>query len=267
MMIKLILFTVLFAKILFLVGCTDIDNQNIQSDFQLEDEVLEDFMVYKEPFDKEVHLNEKVKTERKIFAKNLLNELKNNDKNFEKVYETYKDMDVYYQTFENSDLSKLSEDIELTEESLDSIDDFTIHDSLVEWDNNNWHIIKFLEQEEWEYNFETLKVDHWPSWVPIRVSDSWESFNSSYIERASIDRSAAGEKVVLLDFNNEWEEIFCNITEENLGNEIAVFLGWEKIQSVTIREPICGGRAQIVPESYGESIEILVEKINHLVSR
>lgn len=71
-----------------------------------------------------------------------------------------------------------------------------------------------------------------------------------YLESAQLDfqNSQGGvptQPIVLLNFNNEGADLFEQITADNVGEQLAIFLDGEMISSPRINEPIGGGTAVI----------------------
>lgn len=73
-----------------------------------------------------------------------------------------------------------------------------------------------------------------------------------YLERATLEFAGGGtqgpglsEPVVSLEFNNEGSDIFAELTRDNLGKTIAIFLDGELISAPVVQAVITGGQAQI----------------------
>ncbi|RME30455.1 protein translocase subunit SecD [Candidatus Parcubacteria bacterium] len=70
-----------------------------------------------------------------------------------------------------------------------------------------------------------------------------------FLEQAQLGFSGGNagpsEPVIFLTFNSEGAELFYEITKNNVGRQLAVFLDGELITDPIIREPIAGGKAQI----------------------
>jgi len=73
-----------------------------------------------------------------------------------------------------------------------------------------------------------------------------------YLTRARLEFSGmqqgqgfANEPLVMVDFNSEGKELFANLTHENVGTELAIFLDGDLKSHPVIREPITGGTAVI----------------------
>jgi len=76
-----------------------------------------------------------------------------------------------------------------------------------------------------------------------------------------------GEPYVLLDFNKEGKELFAEITRENIGEPVAIFLDRNlgnilPITEPIVREEISGGTAQISGNFTAEEAKLLVGRLN-----
>lgn len=72
----------------------------------------------------------------------------------------------------------------------------------------------------------------------------------------------AGAPVVVLNFDEEGGELFKNITAENVGRQLAIFLDGEVISSPVIQEAIPGGTATITGQFTPNEGKALVENLN-----
>jgi preprotein translocase subunit SecD len=83
------------------------------------------------------------------------------------------------------------------------------------------------------------------------------------LERATLGfDSVTSEAQVLLDFNKEGKELFAEITRENVGRTLAIYLDGAPISMPVIREEISGGQAQISGNFTPESAKQLVGRLN-----
>lgn len=71
-----------------------------------------------------------------------------------------------------------------------------------------------------------------------------------------------GEPVVLIDWNEEGTELFAEITTENVGESLAIFLDGQLLSSPVIQTPITGGTAQISGNFTPEEARELVRDLN-----
>ncbi len=91
-----------------------------------------------------------------------------------------------------------------------------------------------------------------------------------YLKKARLELSGmqggpgiSNEPIVMVDFNEEGKELFANITRENVGRQLAIFLdGGEPKSDPVIREPILGGTAVISGNFTAEEARELVRNLN-----
>ena len=84
-----------------------------------------------------------------------------------------------------------------------------------------------------------------PQWVPAIDQKSNEVLNGAYFAYAAPGVSQFGKPVVTINFNDKWKEMFCNLSKQQVGKQMAIFVGGELQTNPVINEPICGGSAQI----------------------
>lgn len=68
--------------------------------------------------------------------------------------------------------------------------------------------------------------------------------------------------VIVLHFNDEGAELFENITTNNVGKSLAIFLDGESLSEPTIREPISGGDATITGSFTATEARDMVRDLN-----
>lgn len=93
------------------------------------------------------------------------------------------------------------------------------------------------------YTLEDVFVKDTVSWVPATVNG--EVLDGAYFQMASVGSSQLGQPVVLIQLNDEGKQLFCDITAENIGTQMAIFVGGQLVTAPTIQDKICGGTAQI----------------------
>jgi protein-export membrane protein SecD len=91
--------------------------------------------------------------------------------------------------------------------------------------------------------------------------------NGSLLERSILQfgngqQYAVNEPVVLANFNDEGEELFEQITRDNVGGTLAIFLDGAPISLPRINEPITGGTAVISGGFTAEEAKQLVDDLN-----
>ncbi len=84
-----------------------------------------------------------------------------------------------------------------------------------------------------------------------------------YLERATVGfDSLTNEPRILLDFNKVGEKLFADITKENIGKTLAIYLDGAPISLPVIREEIRGGRAEISGTFTIPEVKQLVGRLN-----
>lgn len=89
-----------------------------------------------------------------------------------------------------------------------------------------------------------------------------------YLDRATLEfDQTTREPIVSLSFNEEGADIFAQLTKENIGKTIAIFLdrnlgNLEPISAPVVREEITGGKAQITGQFTPEEAKELVGRLN-----
>lgn len=111
------------------------------------------------------------------------------------------------------------------------------------------------------YTLEEVFVQDKLSWINAQ-SDNGQILNGANFKYASIGTSQLWEPVVIINFDDTGKEIFCNITTNNIGKEMAIFIGWTMITSPVIQSKICDGSAQIDGWFTAESAKELTSQLN-----
>jgi preprotein translocase subunit SecD len=89
-----------------------------------------------------------------------------------------------------------------------------------------------------------------------------------YLKRARLEFSGTqaggfvNEPLVMVDFNDEGKEMFGNITRDNVGKQLAIFLDGRLISEPVINEEIRGGTAVISGGFQAEEARELVRNLN-----
>ncbi len=116
--------------------------------------------------------------------------------------------------------------------------------------NEKWEEIeKHLGKERGEIEIEDLlmlgeEVEDWG----IVLEESFEKtdLTGEHLESAGVSlHPVSREPVITLEFTSEGAELFAEITERNVGKNLATFLDDEILQVAVVQEEITGGQAQI----------------------
>ncbi len=87
--------------------------------------------------------------------------------------------------------------------------------------------------------------------------------NGKYLKSAQLSfNSSTGEPIVNLNFNDEGAKMFEQITRDNVGKTVAIYLDGEVISAPVVREAITGGQAQISGNFTPEEGKKLVGRLN-----
>lgn len=95
------------------------------------------------------------------------------------------------------------------------------------------------------YTFEDLFISKTLSWMPAKDPIKGHVLNGAFFKYASVTQSQTGQPVVSIQFDDQGKDIFCNITERYVGEQMAIFVWGKMMTNPSIREKICGGSAQI----------------------
>jgi preprotein translocase subunit SecD len=114
---------------------------------------------------------------------------------------------------------------------------------------------KILEEQK-NNNPEYLLVD--PYFVP-----SEPQLTGRYLKSAKLDFDPnTYEPVVSLEFNEEGAKIFSQLTQENIGKVLAIYLDGQPISLPVVQEQINEGKAQITGKFTADEAKKLVESLN-----
>ena len=84
-----------------------------------------------------------------------------------------------------------------------------------------------------------------------------------YLKKAILDfNQTTFEPIISLEFNEEGGKIFAQLTKDNVGKSIAIFLDGQPISVPNVREEITGGKAQITGQFTPKEAKLLVQRLN-----
>lgn len=126
------------------------------------------------------------------------------------------------------------------------------------------------EQDRLIEEFEALLPQIESGEIPLTsVEDPYfvrTELTGRYLKRAVLDFSQTGgfstEPVVSLEFDKEGADLFEQITAENVGKVVAIYLDGAPISTPVVREAISGGQAVISGSFSPEEAKILVGRLN-----
>jgi len=105
--------------------------------------------------------------------------------------------------------------------------------------------------------------------LPIGTEDAFidTGLTGRYLESAKLEFSGStshvtNEPIVVINFNSEGSELFAQITRDNIGEIVAIFLDGDIISSPVVRQEITGGTAQISGGFTPEEARDLARNLN-----
>ncbi len=110
------------------------------------------------------------------------------------------------------------------------------------------------------YTIEDVFVQDRELWVP--ATRGQEVLNGAYFKFANTSTSEMGEPVVVINLDEKGKELFCTISEENIGKPMAIFVWGNMLTAPTIQTKICGGTAEINGGFTMESAKALSNALN-----
>lgn len=118
-------------------------------------------------------------------------------------------------------------------------------------------------QDEIELNTESLSED---GQVQVEMDDLFipTGLTGSFVERAQVQfDQVTGQAVVVIDFNQEGRQLFSDLTTENVGEVLAIFLDGEPISLPVIETAITDGTAVISGNFEPEEARELARDLNY----
>lgn len=111
------------------------------------------------------------------------------------------------------------------------------------------------------YDIESVFVQDRETWK-IAKSKNGDILNGAYFKYANTSQDQVWKPVVAINFDDKGTTIFCDITSDNIGNQMAIFVWWDMLTSPVIRSKICGWTAQIDGGFTMDSAKELVDALN-----
>jgi len=122
--------------------------------------------------------------------------------------------------------------------------------------------IEFFMKEKTLYTIEDVFVYNKEVWVPAVDSVTNQLLNGAYFKFASIWSTSLWAPAVNILFNDQWKEIFCNLTKENIWEQMAIFVWGDLKTQPVIRSQICDGNAIIEWNFSPEEAKALIDDLN-----
>lgn len=95
------------------------------------------------------------------------------------------------------------------------------------------------------YNIEDVLVANSPKWIAATDPQTWKILNWAFFKYSWVTQDQVWRPAVQINFNEEWQLIFCNLTKKYIWKRMAIFVWWELVTSPTIQDEICGWQAII----------------------
>ena len=134
-------------------------------------------------------------------------------------------------------------------EKFDGFSFFRVNNST--WDTNTGTL----------YSMEAVFVNNTLDWEQA-VSSKGDILNGAYFELATPWNDQLWSSIVSIQFNDKWKDVFCDISTENIWNNMAIFIWGHMVTNATIQDRICGGAAQISWNYTPESAKELADELN-----
>ena len=127
-----------------------------------------------------------------------------------------------------------------------------------------YHIIKAEEVTEPRTEMTEQKSFRFQALFYSTVPDGWKStgLTGEHFVRADVVADQFNNALVSIKFNDEGRKLFGELTENNVGKPMAIFVGGELISAPNVNEKILGGEAQITGNFTYEEASKLARDLN-----
>jgi preprotein translocase subunit SecD len=108
---------------------------------------------------------------------------------------------------------------------------------------------------------EVMQVDNWQ----LALEDPYfisTDLTGQYLKKAELSFDSNNNPVILLQFNDEGSKIFEQLTEENVGKILAIYIDGAPISTPVVQEKISGGQARISGNFTIEEAKDLAKNLN-----
>ncbi len=197
---------------------------------------------------------------RESLANAFLQEAKNSEYDFMVEAQKYKDNNENVFLWETWDLESV---FSFSTWALDSIKTDKISENVIEVTdkvNGEGFLITSFDSEinSYKYLFLTKRPSNWKP----AMDSKWRILNDQYFIKSSVQYDQAFQPNITLTFNDEWAEIFGELTKRLVGRRIAIFVWWENLTSPNVNEPILNWTARITWRYTPEEANELAQNIN-----
>jgi hypothetical protein len=111
------------------------------------------------------------------------------------------------------------------------------------------------------YNLDVVFIRDTNAWIPAQDTEK-RVLNGAYFKFASVTRDQVGRPSVQINLDEVGKDIFCKITESNLQNQMAIFVGGVLVTAPVIQAKICDGSAIINGDYDVEGAKKLSDDLN-----
>jgi protein-export membrane protein SecD len=234
-----------------------------------------------------------IKETRQLLAEDILKLAVATPDSMEALWTTYQGDQVFFSRYTAQTKDELPEIYRTKQDVLEGRELWVVYPSLLEWIHSvippisgltttetvvkGWTIARVVATwtttwavASWEvagepiptYTIEELVISDAPGWVVAKDPVTNDILNGAYFKYASVGQSQVGQPVATITFDDKGKEIFCNLTENIVGKQMAIFVGWTMVTAPVIREKICGWSAQIDGQFTPASAKQLVQDLN-----
>lgn len=129
--------------------------------------------------------------------------------------------------------------------------------------SDNWYWIVDINSFSWDVlDFDYVFISSKPSDWKAATDSKWRILNDKYFVNSSVQYNQTFQPMVELTFNDEWAQIFGELTKRLKGKQIAIFVGWEMLTAPTVNDEILTGKAVITGTYTPKEAEELSNNIN-----
>lgn len=129
---------------------------------------------------------------------------------------------------------------------------------LLSWDIWYFLVDEILPWDKISYIFISKNPSEWTS----AIDSKWRILDDKYFSKSSVQYNDAFQPMIELVFNDEWAEIFWELSKRLVGQQMAIFVWWEMLTAPVINEAIYGGKAVITWDYTPEEAKNLSMDIN-----
>ncbi|MEI6774612.1 MAG: hypothetical protein WCL18_07695 [bacterium] len=202
---------------------------------------------------------------RKVLATQVLAEITKDSGNIQKTLEGRMSENIYHNMFTGNTLDQLPDMYKKNPKLLDTAETGKIY-GLIEGnyttiyqqsDNaltqgtgvvlSGYTMFRVVDKKQGKdlsgniatmYVFEDVFVQDRETRIP--ATDGEKILNGAYFKFANSSASEMGEPVVVINLDDQGKEIFCTITQANIGKPMAIFVGGNLLTAPNIQSKICG---------------------------